>query len=128
MSKLVDKLQGAERERIEREKSGEEVAQARAGEERRGLDLARWNPEVPALLAGLGKPSPGPVLPDDHDQVAVSVLGRAQRLAAVLDLAMADAPGGAVNHAQAARRDAALRPLADAVREATTAAYNYVPR
>jgi hypothetical protein len=92
------------------------------------LDLARWNPEVPALLAGLGKPQPGPVLPDDHDPVAVSVLARAQRLAAVLDLAMADAPGAAVNHAQAARRDAALRPLSDAVREATTAAYNYVPR
>ena len=34
----------------------------------------------------------------------------------VLDLAMADAPGAAVNHAQAAARDDALRPLADAVR------------
>ena len=56
------------------------------------------------------------------------MLGRAQRLAAVLDLAMADAPGGAVNHAQAARRDAALRPLAAAVREAVTAAYNTLPR
>jgi hypothetical protein len=93
-----------------------------------GLDLARWNPEVPALLAGLGKPATAPALPDDHDPLAVSVLGRAQRLAAVLDLAMADAPGGAVNHAQAAARDTALRPLADAVREATTAAFNWIPR
>ena len=92
------------------------------------LDLARWNPEVPALLAGLAKPVPGPALPVDHEPLAVSVLGRAQRLAAVLDLAMADAPGAAVNHAQAARRDAALRPLAEAVREATAAAYNWVPR
>ena len=58
----------------------------------------------------------------------MSVLGRAQRLAQVLDLAMADAPGAAVNHAQAAARDSALRPLADAVREAVTAAYNTVPR
>jgi hypothetical protein len=41
MSKLFDKLKGAERERIEREKSGEEVALARGGEERRALDLAR---------------------------------------------------------------------------------------
>src|SRR6185503_2168599 len=41
VSKIVDKLQGAERERYEREKSAEEVASARAGEERRGLDLAR---------------------------------------------------------------------------------------
>jgi hypothetical protein len=105
-----------------------DLAVADAARTLAGLDLARWHPEVPALLAGLGKHAPGPLLPDDHDQLAVSVLGRAQRLAAVLDLAMADAPGAAVNHAQAARRDAALRPLAEAVREATTAAYNYVPR
>ena len=92
------------------------------------LDLARWNPEVPALLAGLGRTAPAPALPDDHDPLAVSVLGRAQRLAAVLDLAMADAPGAAVNHAQAARRDDALRPLSTAVREAVAAAFNWVPR
>jgi hypothetical protein len=93
-----------------------------------GLDVARWNPEVPALLAGLGKTAPGPALPDDHDPLAVSVLGRAQRLAAVLDLAMADAPGAAVTHAQADRRDEALRPLSGAVREAVAAAFNWVPR
>jgi hypothetical protein len=92
-----------------------------------GLDVARWNPEVPTLLAGLSKAT-APGLPHDHDPLALSVLGRTQRLAAVLDLALADAPGGAVNHAQAAARDTALRPLALAVREATTAAYNWVPR
>ena len=92
------------------------------------LDLARWNPEVPALLAGLAKPTAAPGLPPDHDPLALSVLGRAQRLARVLDLAMADAPGAAVNHAQAAARDDALRPLADAARHATVAAYNWVPR
>ncbi|MDK3257548.1 hypothetical protein [Blastococcus capsensis] len=92
------------------------------------LDLARWHPEVPELLAGLARPKPAPGLPDDHDPLALSMLGRALRVAAVLDLAMADAPGAAVNHAQAARRDAALRPLAAAVREAVTAAYNAVPR
>jgi hypothetical protein len=93
-----------------------------------GLDVARWNPEVPALLAGLGRTAPAPALPDDHDPLAVSVLGRAQRLAAVLDLAMADAPGAAVNQTQAARRDEALRPLSGAVREAVAAAFNWVPR
>ena len=93
-----------------------------------GLDVARWNPEVPTLLAGLATARTAPELPSDHDPLAVSVLGRAQRLAKVLDLAMADAPGGAVNHAQAAARDLALRPLADAVREAVTAAFNTVPR
>jgi hypothetical protein len=92
-----------------------------------GLDLARWHPEVPELLAGLSKAT-APGLPADHDPLALSVLARAQRLARVLDLAMADAPGGAVNHAQAAARDSALRPLADAVREAITAAFNHVPR
>jgi hypothetical protein len=41
---------------------------------------------------------------------------------------MADAPGAAVTSAQAAARDDALRPLADAVRDALTAAYNTIPR
>ena len=67
-------------------------------------------------------------LPDDVDPLAVSVLARAQRLGRVLELAMADAPGAAVTTAQAAARDDALRPLATAVREATVAAYNWVPR
>ena len=92
------------------------------------LDLARWHPEVPELLAGLARPTPARVLPPDVDPLALSILGRALRVAAVLDLAMADAPGGAVNQAQAARRDAVLRPLGNAVREAVTAAYNALPR
>ncbi|WP_324273138.1 hypothetical protein [Blastococcus brunescens] len=93
-----------------------------------GLDLARWNPEVPTLLAGLSRTTAAPGLPPDHDPLALSVLGRAQRLGAVLDLAMADAPGAAVTRTQAAARDDALRPLARAVREATEAAFNAVPR
>ena len=105
-----------------------DLAVANAARTLAGLDVARWNPEVPTLLAGLATPASMPDLPSDHDPLAVSVLGRAQRLARVLDLAMADAPGAAVNHAQAAARDSALRPLADAVREAVTAAYNTVPR
>jgi hypothetical protein len=92
------------------------------------LDVARWNPEVPTLLAGLARTTQAPGLPPDTEPLALSVLGRAQRLAKVLDLATADAPGAAVNHAQAAARDDALRPLADAVREAITAAFNTVPR
>jgi hypothetical protein len=92
------------------------------------LDLARWNPEVPALLAGLARRTPAAGLPEDTEPLALSVLGRAERLAQVLDLAMADAPGAAVTNAQALARDDALRPLATAVREATVAAYNWVPR
>jgi len=105
-----------------------DLAVADAARTLAGLDLARWHPEVPALLAGLARPAPAPGLPFDTDPLALAVLGRAQRLARVLDLALADAPGGAVNHAQAARRDEALRPLTDAVREATAAAFNGLPR
>ncbi|MGK5113780.1 MULTISPECIES: hypothetical protein [unclassified Geodermatophilus] len=92
------------------------------------LDLARWHPEVPALLAGLAKPAHVPGMPPGSDPLALSVLARAQRLARVLDLALTDAPGGAVTTGQAAARDDALRPLSDAVREAITAAYNAIPR
>jgi hypothetical protein len=92
------------------------------------LDLARWHPEVPALLAGLARPAHVPGMPPGTDPVALSVLARAQRLARVLDLALTDAPGGAVTTGQAAARDDALRPLADAVREAVTAAFNAIPR
>lgn len=105
-----------------------DLAVADAARTLAGLDLARWHPEVPALLAGLAKPADGQPLPADSEPLAVAVLGRAQRLARVLDLAMADAPGGAVNHRQAAARDVALRPLATAVREAIVAAYGAVPR
>jgi hypothetical protein len=93
-----------------------------------GLDLARWHPEVPALLAGLGAVGGEALLPPDADPPARSLLARAQRLARVLDLALADTPGGAVTHQQAAARDDALRPLGVAVREALTAAFNAVPR
>lgn len=104
-----------------------DLAVADAARTLAGLDLARWHPEVPALLAGLATPTAAHDLPPDTDPLAVSVLGRAQRLARVLDLAMADTPGGAVTTAQAAARDDALRPLATAVREATVAAYNAPP-
>ena len=105
-----------------------DLAVADAARTLAALDLARWNSEVPALLADLARTTKAPGLPADHEPLALSVLGRAQRLAAVLDLATADAPGAAVNHAQAAARDDALRPLAMAVREATVAAFNAVPR
>jgi len=112
-----------------RQASGElDLAVGDAARTLADLDLARWHPEVPALLAGLARPRPAPGLPADHDQLALSVLGRSQRLARVLELAMTDAPGAAVTTAQAARRDEALRPLSTAVREATVAAYNWVPR
>ncbi|MGY1722652.1 hypothetical protein [Blastococcus sp. SYSU DS0533] len=105
-----------------------DLAMADAARTLADLDLARWHPEVPALLADLGRPVRGVVLPDDTDPLALSLLARGMRLAAVLDLALADAPGGAVTHRQAAARDEALRPLSTSVREAITAACNWIPR
>jgi len=86
------------------------------------LDVASWRPD----LAGLRSPERGPRLrlPPGHDQRALGLLDRARRLAEMLDLAMADAPGGAVTSGEAGARDAALRPLAAAVRHALAAAYN----
>jgi hypothetical protein len=54
----------------------------------------------------------------------VALLSQADRLQAVLDLALADPIGGAVDRAGMAARAEALRPLATAVRRARMAAYN----
>jgi hypothetical protein len=90
------------------------------------LDVASWRPEVADELARMRR-GVTPELPPGHDARAVRLLASADRLAAVLDLARADAPGGAVNGAEARARDDALRPLATAVRRARQAAYNAVP-
>ena len=87
------------------------------------LDVARWRPEVTDLLTGT-RHGPRIRLPAGHDPRAVGLLDRASRLADVLDLATADAPGAAVTGYEARARDDALRPLAGAVRRALVAAYN----
>lgn len=63
-------------------------------------------------------------LPPGFPPRAVALLSQADRLQAVLDLALADPRGGAVDRAGMAARAAALRPLATAVRRARMAAYN----
>lgn len=88
------------------------------------LDVARWRPEVTELLHGLRHDQARVALPAGHSARALGLLERAERLGAVLDLAMADAPGGAVTGYDARARDAALRPLATAVRRALVAGYN----
>jgi len=90
------------------------------------LDVASWRPEIADELARMRR-GVTPELPPGHDGRAVRLLASADRLAAVLDLARADAPGGAVTGAEARARDDALRPLATAVRRARQAAYNAVP-
>jgi hypothetical protein len=90
------------------------------------LDVASWRPEVADGLARVRR-GVTPELPPGHDGRAVRLLASADRLAAVLDLARADAPGGAVTGAEARARDDAIHPLATAIRRARQAAYNAVP-
>ncbi len=88
------------------------------------LDVARWRPEVAGLLQGSSHGHRRLQLPPGHEQRALGLAERAHRLVAVLDLALADAPGAAVSGHDARARDEALRPLATAVRRALVAAYN----
>ncbi len=63
-------------------------------------------------------------LPPGFPPRGVALLAQAERLQAVLDLALADPVGGAIETTGIAARAAALRPLATAVRRARAAAYN----
>lgn len=63
-------------------------------------------------------------LPPGFPPRAVALVAQAERLQAVLDLALADPTGGAVDRAGIAARAAALAPLATAVRRARVAGYN----
>lgn len=87
------------------------------------LDVARWRPEVEQLARGVASPSDIPLPPGTAPR-AVRLCDRATRLAAVLELAGADAPGGAVTAHEARERHEALRPLGETVRQAQVAAYN----
>ncbi len=63
-------------------------------------------------------------LPSRYPGRAVQLLAQAERMAAVLELALADPVGGAVDRVGMSTRTDALRPLVTAVRRARTAAYN----
>jgi hypothetical protein len=54
----------------------------------------------------------------------VALLAQAERLQAVLDLALSDPAGGAIDRMGMAARTSALTPLATAVRRARLAGYN----
>jgi hypothetical protein len=91
------------------------------------LDVATWRPELAGELARVRRKPAAPDLPPGHDARAVRLLAQADRLSAVLDLAAADDPGGAVTVRAARERELAVRPLSTAVRRARCAAYNAVP-
>lgn len=67
------------------------------------------------------------LLPPGHPAAAVALLTRALRLRAVLDIAVRDPEGGALDGTGMAARAAALRPLITAVRRARLAACNAWP-
>lgn len=87
------------------------------------LDVARWNPGVESLRHREQRVS----LPPAHEPAAAALATRCSQLAAILELASTDAPGGAINAFGAVHRDAALRPLSVAVREGLMTAYSAAP-
>jgi hypothetical protein len=88
------------------------------------LDVAAWRPELAGALAALRKPDNGTDLPPGFSPRARRLFARASVLDRVLALAAVVAPGGAVNGFEAEQRDAALRPLTVACRQALMSACN----
>ena len=92
-----------------------------------GAGVSGSSADVPALLAGARRAGEVVNLPADHPPSAVALLSQAERLQTVLDVALVDPLGGAVDQYGMAARTDALRPLATAVRRARLAAYNADP-
>lgn len=94
------------------------------------LGTARWRPGLDGPLAQLRREArsggPASALPRDHPSRARDLLGQADTLAAVLDLAAGD-DGASVTGAEVVARGGALRELTTAVRRARVAAYNDAP-
>lgn len=88
------------------------------------LDVAQWKPELAGALQALRRPDSTATLPPGFDPRSRRLFARASILDQVLALAETNAPGGAVNGFEAQARDAALRPLTGACRQALVAACN----
>jgi hypothetical protein len=88
------------------------------------LDVAQWKPELAGALQALRRPESTATLPPGFDPRARRLFARAGVLDQVLALAGSNAPGGAINGFEAQQRDAALRPLMSACRQALVAACN----
>ena len=82
------------------------------------LDVARHRPGVRAEISALVEKQPSIPWPPGMPNRALRVLQRANEVAAILQVAMSDAPGGALSASAMRRRAEALRPLDDAVRTA----------
>ncbi len=88
------------------------------------LDVARDRPGVRAELSAALRTKPRLEWPSGMPGRALRVLQRADEVDAILTLAQADEPGGAMSASAAVRRAEALRPLGDAIRRARCAAIN----
>jgi hypothetical protein len=92
------------------------------------LDVAHERPGVRDELSAKLRSAPRQDWPAGTPGRALRVLQRANEVGAILALADADDPGGALSASAAVRRAQALRPLADAVRVARCAAVNEAVR
>lgn len=88
------------------------------------LDIAQWRPELAGALAALRRHDDSGELPPVFNPRARRLYSRASLLDRMLALANYVAPGGAVDTYEAQQRDAALRPLLTACRQAVMVACN----
>jgi hypothetical protein len=86
------------------------------------LDVARHRPGVRAEISAVVEGQPRTPWPPGMPSRALRVLQRATEVAAILQVATSDDPGGAVSATAIRRRREALRPLDHAVRTARKAA------
>lgn len=87
-------------------------------------DVAGWIDDIADALDDARHAGERLNLPPGFPPRAIALLAQAERLQAVLDLALSDPTGGAIDRTGIAARTSALRPLATAVRRARVAGYN----
>ncbi|GGP86618.1 hypothetical protein [Saccharothrix coeruleofusca] len=92
------------------------------------LDVARHRPNVRAEIAERAAEHTKLAWPDGMPPRALRVLQRAAEVAAILEVAASDAPGGAVSASATRARDEALKPLSQAVRRARLSAVDEAVR
>ena len=97
---------------------GEEVLSA--ARDLAAMDVARWNPRLPDLLAGVDRGQRVDALPVSVDTRSRGLLARATRLRTALVLALGE-EGGARTAGESRRRREVLEPLERAVRRAVVA-------
>jgi hypothetical protein len=87
-------------------------------------DVSNWVDDLAEALHDARRAGEQLRLPPQSPSAAVALLAQAERLQAVLDIALSDPTGGAIDRAGIAARTAGLQPLITAVRRARIAAYN----